>query len=98
MNYPWVVSEFGCAAGGAITENGVLTELYRNKDIQAKWVSEMFDCLLDKENNEFCSKISVAVWFNCNDYKDGLIMNSLHLDSSLVETFNELKKGLTQIK
>ena len=98
MNYPWVVSEFGCAAGGEITVNGELTELYRNKDIQAQWVKEMFDCLTDKENNEFCSKISAAVWFNYNDYKDGLIMNSLHLDSSLTETFEALKEGLNKIK
>ena len=97
MNYPWIVSEFGCAAGGAISEAGELTELYRNKDIQAVWVKEMFECLADKENNEFCSKISAMVWFNCNDYKDGLIMNSLHLDSSLEETFEELKEGLAKI-
>ena len=97
MNYPWVVSEFGCAAGGAISESGELTELYRNKDLQAKWVEEMFECLADKENNEFCKKISVMIWFNCNDYKDGLIMNSLHLDSSLTATFEALKKGLKTV-
>lgn len=94
LNYPWVVSEFGCAAGGAITEYGEYTVLYRNKDLQAKWVKEMFDCLSNKDENEFCKKISVMVWFNCNDYKDGLIMNSLHLDSSLTETHNALKEGL----
>ena len=98
MNYPWIVSEFGCAAGGAISEDGQLTELYRNKDIQAQWVKEMFECLTDKENNEFCSKISAAVWFNCNDYKDNLIMNSLYLDSSLTDTFAALKDGLSKIK
>lgn len=97
MNYPWIVSEFGCAAGGAITEKGNITTLYRNKDIQAKWVEEMFNCLNDKENNEFCKKITVMVWFNANDYKDGLIMNSLHLDSSLTDTFAALREGLKKV-
>lgn len=94
MNYPWVVSEFGCAAGGAIAEDGHLTTLYRNKDVQAKWVSDMFECLTNKEKNEFCKKISVMVWFNANDYKDGKIMNSLYLDDELKDTFDALKKGL----
>ena len=94
MNYPWVVSEFGCAAGGAIAEDGHLTTLYRNKDVQAKWVGDMFECLTNKEENEFCKKISVMVWFNANDYKDGKIMNSLYLDDELKDTFDALKKGL----
>ena len=97
MNYPWVVSEFGCAAGGAITEYGEYTELYRNKELQAKWVKEMFDCLANKEENEFCKKISVMVWFNCDDIKDGVIMNSLHLDSSLTATHEALKEGLAKV-
>ena len=57
----------------------------------------MFDCLADKEKNEFCKKISAMVWFNCNDYKDGLIMNALYLDSSLTSTFNALKEGLAKV-
>ena len=28
MNYPWIVSEFGCAAGGEISVDGQLTELF----------------------------------------------------------------------
>lgn len=100
MNYPWIVSEFGCASGGEITEGGVLRELYGNRSKQAEWVRGMFDCLKDKENNDFCSKITAAVWFNCNDYyydENGntLIMNALHLDSSLTETFEALKEGLS---
>ena len=97
MNYPWIVSEFGCAAGGAITESGELTTLYRNKLTQAEWVKEMFDCMADKENNEFCKKITAMVWFNCNDYNQGLIMNSLYLHSSLTETFQALKEGLKKV-
>lgn len=97
MNYPWVVSEFGCAAGGAISEDGDRTTLYRNKDVQAKWVSDMFKCLSNKEENEFCKKISVMVWFNANDYKDGLIMNSLYLADELTATFTALKEGFKQV-
>lgn len=94
MNYPWVVSEFGCASGGE--DSG---ELYRNHKAQAEWVSGMFDCLLDKENNEFCRKITVAVWFNCDDvyydeYGNKVIYNALKLDSSLTLTFEALKNGL----
>lgn len=99
MNYPWIISEFGCASGGEITEAGIRTELFRNKLAQAQWVTEMFECLKDKEKNKFCSKISAAVWFNCNDvvsdeYGNTLIMNALRLDSSLSETFEALKEGL----
>ena len=54
----------------------------------------MFECLTNKEENEFCKKISVMVWFNANDYKDGKIMNSLYLDDELKDTFDALKKGL----
>ena len=97
MNYPWVVSEFGCAAGGEITESGDRTVLFRNKELQAQWVSEMFDCLANKEENEFCKKITVMVWFNANDYKDGLIMNSLHLSSSLVDTHAAFKEGFKKV-
>ena len=97
MNYPWVVSEFGCAAGGAITEDGNLTVLYRNKDVQAKWVKDMFECLTNKDKNEFCKKISVMVWFNANDYQDGKILNSLYLDSRLTDTFAAFKEGFAKI-
>jgi RNA polymerase sigma-70 factor (ECF subfamily) len=31
------------------------------------------------------------------DYKDGLIMNSLHIDSSLTTTFEALKDGLYRV-
>ena len=67
----------------------------------------MFDCLSDRENNEFCSKITAAVWFNCNDYitvydEEGnatrYIMNSLHLDSSLTTTFEAFKEGLKKFR
>ena len=89
MNYPWVISEFGCASGGETTG-----ELWRNKDIQAQWVKEMFECLKDKKNKPFCSKVTVAVWFNCNDYDgDGKINNALHLDSSMTEIFEIFKEG-----
>lgn len=97
MNYPWVVSEFGCAAGGAIAEEGHLTKLYRNKDVQATWVKEMFKCLANKEENEFCQKISVMVWFNANDYQDGLILNSLYLSNELTDTFLAFKEGFANI-
>lgn len=98
MNYPWVVSEFGCAAGGAIAEAGHLTKLYRNKEVQATWVKEMFNCLSNKQDNEFCKKISVMVWFNANDYQDGLILNSLYLANELTETFAAFKEGFSKIQ
>lgn len=97
MNLPWVVSEFGCGSGGQITDSGQITTLFRNKQAQATWIKEMFECLANKDQNEFCKKISVMVWFNANDYKDNLIMNSLYLDSSLTESFNELKEGFKKV-
>lgn len=108
MNYPWIVSEFGCASGGEMLEDRkTMTELYRNQDMQAEWVTEMFSCLSDRKNNEFCSKITAAVWFNCNDYitvydEEGnattYIMNSLHLDSSLTTTFEAFREGLKKFR
>lgn len=91
MNYPWIVSEFGCASGGETSG-----QLFRNHEAQAEWVKGMFECLKDKENNLFCSRIAAAVWFNCNDVdSDGRIINALHLDSSLTKTFEELRIGLS---
>ena len=108
MNYPWIISEFGCASGGEMLVDGVTkTELYRNQKAQAAWVTEMFDCLSDRENNEFCSKITAAVWFNCNDYitvydeegnKMKYVMNALYLDSSLTETFQAFNEGFKKFR
>ena len=90
MNFPWIISEFGCASGGQTTG-----QLYRNSDAQAEWVTEMFECLLNKDKNPFCSKISAAVWFNCNDVVDGKIENALKLESiPNKKTFDALKEGL----
>ena len=70
--YPWIISEFGCGAGGSLTG-----ELYRNKASQAQWVSDMFTEL--KTRPDYCKNIKGAVWFSVNDFSDSKISNALEI-------------------
>ena len=93
-NYPWIISEFGCGSGGETSG-----ELYRNQDKQAEWVTQMFECFSNKSKYGFVKKISVAVWFNCNDVVgDGQIENALNLAPELTDTLNAFKEGFKKIK
>lgn len=80
MDWPWIVSEFGCSGGEGI----------RN-DQQAQWIRGMFDCY---EQGLF-PNIKASVWFSVNDYApDGSIINwlELHPDSPL--TMEAFRDGL----
>lgn len=105
MNYPWVISEFACGAGGEraydySTDSWRTTTLGRNQRLQAQWVTNMFTCLQKRNmpGYEFCKNIKGAVWFSTNDYVtiDGTsyITNYLKLDSTLTQTLNAFKNGL----
>ncbi|MCI8554296.1 MAG: hypothetical protein HFJ80_05050 [Clostridiales bacterium] len=61
MDWPWIISEFGCASGDG-------TQL----DEQEEWLRGMFDCY---EQGLF-SNIKAAVWFSADDLNpDGSILN-----------------------
>ena len=93
INYPWIISEFACGSGGETT--GVAK---RNASLQAEWVKDMFDCLINRNEEEyaFVKNIVGIVWFSTNDYVDGKVSNYLALDSDLTETLNALKEGIKQ--
>ncbi len=95
MNYPWVISEFACGAGG--NHNGSsATTLGRYKSQQAAWITAMFTEL----NNDaaYCKNIKGAVWFSCNDYitinETEYIKNYFSLDSTLTSSLRAMKNGL----
>lgn len=109
INYPWIISEFGCGAGGEAyydygKEDYVMTEKGRNKQAQADWVKGMFDILNNNQEpkNEFSKNIKAAIWFSVNDYTDvngeSKIVNYFQLNDELTETQNEFKNGFAQSK
>jgi len=103
QNYPCIISEFGCGAGGEWDfEKNILSTKARNKDKQAKWVEDMFTYLNNNQDakNAFCKNIKAAIWFSCNDSNavDGkmYINNYFQLNDELTSTFDAFKKGLAK--
>lgn len=104
-NYPWCIGEFACGAGGAYqyswsSQAYIQTELGRNEKRQAKWIEEMFKNF--ENDDEFCKRIKVAVWFSANDYAsvdgESVITNYLKLDENIPETLAAFRKGLAEMK
>lgn len=104
-NYPWIISEFGCAAGGATymdwsAKQYVTSDLGRNKELQAEWVKGMFECFNNNQDaaNKFCKNIKAAIWFSVNDSVEvegeWIISNYLQLNEELTDTLEEFRKGL----
>lgn len=104
-DYPWIISEFGCGAGGERQYNWSTlaweeTTLGRNAIEQAQWVDEMFDCFAHRTESgyEFADRIKGAVWFSCNDYvsidSTNYIKNYFELDSGVPLAVEALKNGL----
>ncbi|MBE6764203.1 MAG: hypothetical protein E7553_07665 [Ruminococcaceae bacterium] len=103
INYPWVISEFACGAGGEKTYNydydyWTNTTLGRNRYYQTYYINNMFSCLNNRAYYPFCQNIKAAIWFNRNDYVqiDGVdyIANYLELDDTATNALNAFKKGL----
>ncbi len=105
MNYPWVISEFACGAGGEKTYNWDYdywqsTTLGCYRYYQTSYITGMFTCLNNRDAaaNAFCKNIKAAIWFNCNDYTqiDGTdyIVNYLELDESATSSLNAFRNGL----
>ena len=65
-----IIGEFACGSGGNASG-----ELGRNRDLQEKWVKEMFDELNSENPAPYARQIKGLIWFNCNDYSGSLITN-----------------------
>ena len=109
--YPWILGEFACGAGGAgVYDYGTKkynrNEPGRNADTQAEWVQEMLKCFKNTQapENDFCKRIKAAVWFSANDYavmEDGgkeEITNYLRLDEGTMPTVRLLRQYLKDKK
>ena len=95
-NYPAIISEFGCGAGGTYQDGQVIGEAYRNSLTQAVWVQEMFEYLnYCRQDFKFIDQIKGAVWFNANDYYGQYYMNLFELDGTQNRTtIDAFKVGL----
>ena len=103
--YPAIISEFAAGSGGEVmmnydTNQYEATEPMRNKDLQAKWVQEMFTYFNaeDKSQYPFVKNIKAAIWFSTNDVvvlnDETKITNYLKLDDALIGTLAAFKEGL----
>ena len=93
-NYPWIISEFGCGAGGAST--GVQ---FRNQDSQVNYIKGMFRDFNNRENNPYLQNIKGAIWFSVNDFDGDVVSNQYELDLvNLPKTIQALKEGLAGSK
>ena len=95
QNYPWIISEFGCGAGGNSSGKG-----FRNQASQVEYVKGMFDDFNNRESNPYLQNIKGAVWFSVNDYgANGSVINQYELDTdNLPLTINAIKEGLSHNK
>ena len=85
---PWVISEFGCGAGG--TASGVEK---RNAAEQAAWVRAMFADFNSRSSYLYLQSIKGAVWFSANDYSGNKTSNYFELTSDLTETLQAFRDG-----
>lgn len=65
-----ILSEFGCGSGGDYSG-----ELGRNRDVQLKWVKDMFAEFNAAKKEDYIKQIKGAIWFNGNDYNGTQITN-----------------------
>ena len=89
---PWVISEFGCGAGGAASG-----EEKRNAAQQAAWVSDMFSDFLSRSSYPYLQPIKGAVWFSANDYSGNQTTNYFELSSDLTETLDAFRNGFAKM-
>ena len=92
--YPWIISEFGCGAGGSASGTQ-----FRNQASQVKYVEGMFNDFNNRENNPYLQNIKGAVWFSVNDYVGDLVGNQYELViDELKDTIKAIKEGLAPNK
>ena len=83
---PWVISEFGCGAGGAASGAEK-----RNAAQQAAWVRAMFGDFMS--DYDYTKPIKGAVWFSANDYSGNQTSNYFELSADLTETLQAFRDG-----
>lgn len=108
-NYPAVLGEFGCAAGGdyvydwSKSDYVVPDNLELRRQHQAEWITGMFDCFLKKNEPgyEFAKNIKVAIWFSANDYAkmgdEYVITNHLQLNDDTPLAIEAFKEGYQKL-
>lgn len=69
--YSVIISEFACGSGG-----DYYGPLGRNADLQAEWVTAMFEEMNATDKKDYIKQIKGAVWFNCNDYNSNSQINN----------------------
>ncbi|MBR6458140.1 MAG: hypothetical protein IKS71_06050 [Bacteroidales bacterium] len=89
---PWVISEFGCGAGGAASG-----EEKRNAAQQAAWVRAMFADFQLRSSYPYLQPIKGAVWFSANDYSGNQTTNYFELSADLTETLQAFRDGFAQM-
>lgn len=94
-NYPWIISEFGCGAGGSASG-----QQFRNQASQAQYVEGMFADFNDRSNHKYLQNIKGAVWFSVNDYgaNDTVVNQYEIVVDKLKDTVEAIKNGLAQNK
>ncbi len=109
-NYPAIIGEFGCAAGGDYYYDWTKQDYVKVDDIESRrnlqeiWIKGMFDCLLNnqKESNKFCKNIKIATWFSANDYAlyqgEYVIINHLKLDEDTPKAIAALREGIEKMR
>ena len=105
-NYPAIIGEFGCGAGGEVIYNWdkgayVPVEDIETKRVrQAEWIKGMFECFAHntEPGYEFCRNIKIAVWFSANDYAEvngeTKVLNYIKLDEGVPLALKAIREGL----
>ncbi len=108
-NYPAIIGEFGCAAGGEVVYDWGkgqyvdVTDINMRRQRQADWITGMFDCLVHSQDEgyEFCKNIKAAAWFSANDVVDvngtQKITNYLKLDEGVPLAIDAFKNGYKKL-
>ena len=91
-NMPWIISEFGCGAGGAASGDEK-----RNATQQAAWVRAMFSDFDQRASFPYLKQIKGAVWFSANDYSGNKTSNYYELSADLTETLQAFHDGFEQM-
>ena len=109
-NFPAIIGEFACGAGGEVIydwgKGGYVPvkDLETKKQWQANWINGMFDCFMKNQEPgyEFAKNIKAATWFSCNDYAtvngEDKVINYLRLDSGVPNALEAFRNGYAKLK
>ena len=109
-NFPAIIGEFACGAGGEVIYDWgkgdyvPVKDLETKKQWQAQWINGMFDCFMKNQEPgyEFAKNIKAATWFSCNDYAtvngEDKVINYLRLDSGVPLAIKAFRDGYAKLK